>query len=135
TELFADTSYWTALVNPRDELHRKARSVSREFPSARVVTSEMVLAEFLNGFSDGGPWLRGAAVRAVEALRSDQTAAIVPQETEQFRSAVKNYGQFKDKSWSLTDCASFQVMRERGIRAALTHDIHFVQAGFAALLR
>lgn len=54
TELFADTSYWMALVNPRDNLHAKARSVSREFASARVITSEMVLTELLNGFSDGG---------------------------------------------------------------------------------
>jgi predicted nucleic acid-binding protein len=135
TELFADTSYWMALVNPRDKLHAKSLSVSREFASARVVTSEMILTELLNGFSDGGPWLRGGAARAVEALRGSRGVTIVPQTTEQFRNAVKQYDQFKDKSWSLTDCASFQIMREHGIWAALTHDVHFAQAGFEALLR
>jgi predicted nucleic acid-binding protein len=134
-ELLADTSYWMALVNPRDELHSKARSVSREFASARVITSEMILTELLNGFSEGGPWLRGGAARAVEALRGNPSVRIVPQTTEQFRNAVKLYEQLKDKSWSLTDCASFQIMKEHGIRAALTHDVHFAQAGFEALLR
>ncbi len=135
TELFADTSYWMALVNPKDDLHGKARSVSQQFASSIVITSEMVLTELLNGFSDGGPWLRGGATRAVQALRANQSIMIVPQTTEQFRDALRHYDQFKDKSWSLTDCASFQIMKDRGIRAALTHDVHFAQMGFDALLR
>src|ERR1700687_853685 len=132
TEIFADTSYWMALVNPRDDLHGKARSVAKEVASARVITSEMVLAELLNGFSDGGPWLRGGAARAVEALRGNQSITIIAQTTEQFRNAAKHYEQFKGKSWSLNDCASFQIMKERGIREVLTHDVHFAQAGFEA---
>ena len=40
-----------------------------------------------------------------------------------------------DKAWSLTDCVSFVVMRERGIAAALMGDRHFEQAGFRAMLR
>lgn len=40
-----------------------------------------------------------------------------------------------DKSWSLTDCISFVVMRDRDIRSALTADGDFEQAGFRALLR
>jgi predicted nucleic acid-binding protein len=40
-----------------------------------------------------------------------------------------------DKSWSLTDCASFLIMEAMGIREALTYDNHFLQAGFTALLR
>lgn len=39
-----------------------------------------------------------------------------------------------DKSWSLVDCASFVVMRRRGLSAALTTDQHFAQAGFVRLL-
>lgn len=36
--------------------------------------------------------------------------------------------------WSLVDCASFVLMEDRQITAALTSDHHFVQAGFRALL-
>ena len=58
-----------------------------------------------------------------------------PQNSEQFRPAFDRYKQSADKSWSLTDCAGFQIMETEGISAALTHDHHFVQAGFEALLR
>jgi predicted nucleic acid-binding protein len=37
---------------------------------------------------------------------------------------------WSDKDFSFTDCTSFLVMKERRIRAALTNDRHFVQAGF-----
>ena len=41
----------------------------------------------------------------------------------------------QDKEWSLTDCLSFVVTQERGIREALTGDHHFEQAGFGVLLK
>jgi uncharacterized protein len=134
-EVFADTSYWIALLNPRDELHAKAIAMSRELSEARLVTSEMVLAELLNSFSDGGPRLRLAVVSAVEAVRMSHSVIVFPQTTEQFRRALERYQQSADKSWSLTDCASFQIMESGRIHAALTHDRHFAQAGYEALLR
>ena len=133
-KVFADTGYWIALANPRDQLHTRAVGVMRELAKAHVVTSEMVLVEFMNSFSDAGP-LRGAASEMVRLLRVNRHVKIVPQTSEQFESAMRRYERAADKSWSLTDCASFQVMELEDIQAALTHDQHFVQAGFNALLR
>jgi uncharacterized protein len=48
---------------------------------------------------------------------------------------LRRYRQAADKSWSLTDCASFQAMEGEDIKAALTRDQHFAQAGFETLLR
>jgi uncharacterized protein len=131
--IFADTSYWMGLVNPRDQIHQKAVSVSRQLSSESLVTTDMVLAEVLNSFSDS--LYREAVGRMVASLRQDQNLTIVPQTRAQFESALQRYRQAADKGWSLTDCASFQVMQTEQIQAALTHDQHFAQAGFETLLR
>ena len=36
---------------------------------------------------------------------------------------------------SFTDCTSFLLMKELGLREALTKDAHFAEAGFVPLLR
>jgi len=43
-------------------------------------------------------------------------------------------GHRADKDWSVTDCVSFVVMEQHGMKEALTADHHFAQAGFHALL-
>jgi predicted nucleic acid-binding protein len=93
----------------------------------------MVLVELLNSFSDS-PFRRAVAGMVLK-LRNDRNVRIVPQTAKQFESALRRYKQAADKSWSLTDCASFQVMEAEQIQAALTHDQHFAQAGFETLLR
>jgi hypothetical protein len=40
-----------------------------------------------------------------------------------------------DKNWSFADGASFSIMEEEQLTAALTHDRHFAHAGFHTLLR
>ena len=134
TAVFADTVYWIALVNRSDQLHAKVAAMGAEQQNLRVVTSEMVLAEFLNATSND-KYLRSAAARLVERVRTMGTVTVVAQTAEQFAGALALYKKAEDKQWSLTDCASFLIMEERGIRAALTHDRHFAQAGFETLLR
>jgi hypothetical protein len=72
---------------------------------------------------------------AVQGFRGSDSVIVVPQTPEQFAIAFDRYKQCADKNWSLTDCASFHIMETERITAALTHDRHFVQAGFEALLR
>ena len=133
--IFADTSYWIALFNPRDELHGRAVAATQKYFDDKIVTSDMVLVEFLNGFSDRGPRLRSAASRAVKTLQSNPNVVVIPQTSDQFEGALGRYEERTDKDWSLTDCASFLIMEAENIEAALTHDQHFAQAGFQALLR
>jgi uncharacterized protein len=133
--VFADTSYWIALLYPPDHLHAKVTSMSREISTMRLVTSEMVLTELLNTFSNGSQSMRSIAVHAVEDARKGDSLIVLPQTSEQFTRALERYKRSADKNWSLTDCASFQIMETERIDAALTHDYHFVQAGFEALLR
>jgi predicted nucleic acid-binding protein len=135
TSIFADTSYWIALLNPRDALHNKALSVSTKFSATRIITSEMVLVELLNSFSEGDSRSRRAAARLAEILRATARVNVVRQTPEQFEAALQGYKRADDKNWSITDCASFQIMERERIRSAFTHDRHFSQAGYEALLR
>ena len=132
--VFADANYWIGLFNPKDQLHDAAIAASRSLARTRLVTSEMVLVEVLNGLAEFAP-LRGAVVAAVDAIAADPNTEVVPQTALLFRDALAHFRQHQDKEWGLTDCSSFVIMRSRDLREALTHDHHFEQAGFEALLR
>ena len=133
--VFADTAFWIALVAPRDQLHRQAKDASGWLANHRIVTSEWVLTEFLNEFARRGEDLRNAATKLVESLRARSDLLIEPQTSIGFAAAFDIYGKRRDKGWSLTDCSSFAIMEQHGIREALTSDKHFEQAGFKAHLR
>lgn len=132
--VFADANYWIGLFNPNDQLHAVAISASRELTKTRIVTSEIVLVEVLNGLAEF-PALRGKVVTAVDAIARDPNTEVVPQTAVLFRDALSFFRQHHDKEWGLTDCSSFVIMRQRELSEALTYDHHFQQAGYVALLR
>jgi predicted nucleic acid-binding protein len=131
--VFADTGYWVAVLNPKDDWHSRANEVSRDLGKFRILTSEMVLDELLAALSKVA--VRPMVIRSVEAIRSNPNIEVVPQTSLQFGEAFDLYRHMQDKEWSLTDCASFGLMKNRSITEALAHDQHFEQAGFVALLR
>ena len=133
--VFADTGYWIALLNENDTLHGKAEAVSKSLGPHLIVTTEMILTELAAFFSAEGLHLKQAVVNLIRSIRANPNIRIVPQTSRQFQDALALYEQSSDKEWSLTDCASFILMRELKITEALAHDQHFEQAGFVALLR
>ena len=133
--LFADSGYWIAIMYPGDQLHGQARRLGAELASVQIVTTQMVLTEALNFMSDLGEFRRRFASEMVQRLQNEPNVEIIPQTDAQFRAAVARFASRGDQRWSLTDCASFLVMEERGIAEALAYDRDFEQAGFVALLR
>jgi predicted nucleic acid-binding protein len=132
-EVFADTGYWLALILRRDALHEIAMRVSDTMEFSRIVTSELVLVEFVNHLSNSDPVMRMKAVKLWSIVHVD--SIVVPATDLLLQKAMDFYTRHSDKHWSLTDCASFVIMRERKIHDALAFDLHFEQAGFRALLR
>ena len=133
--LFADSGHWIALLYPRDQMHERAKSVAARLRAIPIVTTQMALAEALNHLSREGEQLRQLTVQMVRDLEANPNVEIVPQTEAQFRATVERYAARSDHRWSLTDCASFLVMEQRGIAEALAYDRDFEQAGFVALLR
>ena len=131
--VFADTGYWMALFNPNDSLHEKAIATSKGLGKFRQLTAEMVLDELMAALSRLP--VRALVTRGVEVIRANPNVEVVPQTSIQFREAFELYKRMVDKEWSLTDCASFELMKAGGITEALAHDRHFEQAGFIPLLQ
>jgi uncharacterized protein len=131
TPFFADTGYFVAILNPRDQYHDRAKAYVGAGRS--LVTTQFVLAEVAATFARAAD--RQRFLDLLDALESDPDATIVPASDELFTAGVELYRQRPDKDWSLTDCISFVVMQREQITEALTADHHFEQAGFVALLK
>ena len=125
-DIFADSFYWIALLNPDDTFHKVAKNTP---VSGRIVTSLAVQLEVLDAFSTT-PSLRPIAIHFRECLGHYPQIAVVPLDTALLESAMVLFKGRMDKAWSFTDCISFTIMQNRNIEQALTADHHFRQAGF-----
>ena len=134
-EVFLDAAYAIALSAPSDQLHTRAVALAEQLEAARthLVTTQAVLLEIGNALSKRR--YRAAAVELLSSLEADPLVVIVPFAPGLYTEAFDLYRSRLDKEWGLIDCASFVVMKTRGITEALTADEHFEQAGFRALLR
>lgn len=125
--VFADAYYFIAVLNPRDAGHSAATSLSLT-PTEQLVTTEWVLVEVANALS--APRFRSKVTQLIAKLETRKNATIVHSSPTLWTSGLALYEQRPDKSWSLTDCLSFVVMRDHEIKDALSADAHFEQAGF-----
>ena len=130
--VFADAFYFVARLNRRDQHHQRALQLSRDF-RARLLTSDWVLMEVADALAESE--CRGRVRDFILHLRGSAACEIVPASRELLDRALDLYHQHADKKWTLTDCVSFVIMRERGVTDALTGDKHFEQAGFVVLLK
>lgn len=129
---FADTSFFVAFLSARDEFHDAAVAYLSS-PSNRLVTTDWVVVE-LGNFVSKWP-ARRRLVPFVRDLRDDSLIQMIPSDRHVLDAALDLYRRRPDKHWSLTDCTSFVVMRQRRLKEALTTDHHFEQAGFEILLK
>lgn len=130
--ILIDTGYLIAVADRGDALHPRCLAWSRAVGGLMLVT-EYVLVEAVNHFSQAG--VRRNAQTVVDWIQSDASVEIIGAQSSLFDRGLRLHRARADKDWSLTDCISFHVMQERGVRQALAYDIHFEQAGFDALLR
>lgn len=110
----------------------RAQAWARSLREPFIVT-EYVVVETIDSLSE--PADRSKANALVDQLRQSSSIEWVSASPDLFRQRFALHSRRSDKAWSLTDCISFVVMRERGIQRALAHDRHFEQFGVEALLR
>lgn len=129
--IFVDTSFFLAILNPRDKYHHAARTISADL-TAPLITSEAILIELGNALSKQA--LRTIAGKFLRDVRNDTGLEIVAVNTDLLDTAIQFFRSRPDKEWGMTDCISFVIMQKYAISAALTTDHHFIQAGFTRLI-
>jgi predicted nucleic acid-binding protein len=134
-ECFADTVCSIALLNHDDEFHESADMEYRRLlkKNFRVITTTAVLNEVANALSK--PPFRESVTAFYKRLQDSQRVEIIFVDKDLWNKGWELYRQRPDKEWSLTDCISIEVMRERKLKDVLTNDRHFTQAGFNIILR
>ena len=132
TERFADSFVFLAMINRSDRKHVAAVEALGKNRDP-LVTTAWIITELADGLCAVGS--RAVFVSLEARLRSNPRMTIIAADPVLYESGLDLYRQRPDKAWSLTDCISFVVMRQRGITEALTGDHHFEQAGLIALLK
>ena len=132
-QIFADTFYWVALINPKDSWHQRAREVTSSLKSVELVTTDEIFVEVLNFQSSQGAKMRRRTVEFIDDSMQNPCLQVIPQNRESFRQGFELYRRRQDKEYSLTDCISMTVMQRLKISEVLTHDNHFKQEGFIIL--
>lgn len=129
-KIFADTSYFIALINEKDQYHQKAQDLAEVYIYHQLVTTEAVLLEIGNSLSKTH---KQATLEIIKILRNSPKTQTVSLTSEIFEKGLDIYEKFSDKDWGLVDCISFAVMWEQEIFEVLTFDDDFRQAGFIVL--
>ncbi len=137
TELFADTSGWGNLVDASQPYHSLATAIYRAArqEGRKVITTNYVVAERVALMISPLRIPRPTVIAFLESLRASPYVEVVHVDRLTDEQVWELFKSRPDKEWSWVDCASFVVMKQRGILEALTTDHHFEQAGFVRLLK
>ena len=133
-KVFADTYYWIALINDRDQGHDAAEAISQTLLADTLVTTHEVLSEVLTYFCENGRHVRRIASTYVRDILSDPAIKVVPQSEQSFLDGLAFYEKRSDKEYSHADCISMLVMLQEKVTEILTDDDHFAQERFTKLL-
>jgi predicted nucleic acid-binding protein len=133
TKLFVDTAGWMPMADKRDALHLNCMKTRDRWLEQEgiLVTSDYVMDETLT--------LIRMRISIDAAERWWDQVADSPRlrweniDAQRAEKARIWFFKWTDKSSSFTDCTSFVLMRELGIKKVLTTDKHFMEAGFEIL--
>ena len=132
-QTFADTSYWVAIFWFEDQWREAALKATGSIGDAEILTTEAILIEVLNYFSEFKSEIKEKVANAIETLLRNDEILVLQHRHEDFLKGLKLYKSRLDKGYSLTDCILMNQMHEFGIAEILTNDTHFQQEGFTKL--
>lgn len=129
--IFADTSFWFALHDGRDDHTSTARELVRRWSSETLLTTNHVVGETWT-LIRARTW-HGAAVTFADRVERSRRIDVMHVAPEIEAEAWAWLRRHDERRYSFVDATSFAVMREHGITRALAFDDDFAAAGFDVL--
>lgn len=130
--MLLDTSALLCLLHQPEPFHQEACQAYQTAAAARL-THSYVLAEFI-ALAQARRIPRPTALEFVTDLVANPDIETVWVNEILHDKVMALLRVRLDKTYSLCDAVSFVLMRERGVREALTTARHFEQEGFCKLL-
>jgi len=131
--IFIDTSFYIAVLSPRDKLHKRALMLSATIlpEDSQAITSYGVLGEVLTVGSMR--YNRQAAIDFVMSIL-DSKIKIILEDQKLLEAALAVFKKIKDKDVGWIDCYSFAIIDEYKIETALSFDKDFKHYAKAKVL-
>jgi predicted nucleic acid-binding protein len=128
--VFIDTSAFLAVLDAGDRNFEKARRAWEKLVgSAETLACHNYVLVEASALVQRRLGLAALRVLEEDVLPLVQTIWV---DEDVHRAAVGALLAAADRSLSLVDCVSFEVMRRHGIRTAFAFDAHFAERGFGA---
>lgn len=124
---FVDSSFWVALLLPRDRHHSEARQIWLGDPGPLLTTNHVRGETWTFLRRRGG---HPAAVAFLDALEGSRRVTVEPVDAATEAEAVRWLRRHNEREYSFVDATSFALMRRRRIGEALAFDGDFTAAGF-----
>ena len=136
SQIFVDTWAWYALVDAGDADHQAAQQTNERLldEGHTFVTTNFVLDETITLIRYH--LYHAAAVHfwnMLQSLIASGLVAFVRVNEAHETAAWEIFERYHDQAFSYTDCTSFAVMRDLGLKDAFTADHHFATAGFTLI--
>jgi len=129
-KLFVDTSGFYAIWFPKDDFHKKAIAISNKLKKTKVsvFTSNYIIDESLTLLSSKVS--RELAIEFGKSIFEGGEMEILSVDLEVEKKAWEIFAGSSDRRLSFTDCTSFVIMKENGMKFAFSFDKHFEEFGF-----
>ena len=136
-ELFVDTSGWANLFIKSEQFHALTKQIYKSAIENKttIVTSTYVLSELVALLTSPLRISRPQIIEIIVSIKSSPFIETIHIDEDSDEKAWDLLNNRPDKTWSLVDCSSFVLMKQRDIVESLTTDHHFEQAGFIRLLK